>query len=78
MTAMLKRERAVFCLFAILLAVAALEVPVACAQEAAAETAIPAIVAEQVIAWTASDAARYAEHLWPEASFTKARRPVVD
>ena len=40
------------------------------AQDAAAETAIRGIVADQAAAWNAGDGARYASHLAPEASFT--------
>jgi len=40
------------------------------AQDATAEAAIRAIVAEQVVAWNAGDGTRYASHLSPDASFT--------
>ena len=40
------------------------------AQDAAAEAAMRAIVAEQVVAWNAGDGKRYASHLAPDASFT--------
>jgi len=40
------------------------------AQDATAEAAIRAIIAEQVVAWNAGDGTRYASHLAPEASFT--------
>ena len=39
-------------------------------QDAASETAIRAIVAEQADAWSAGDGARYSRHLSPEVSFT--------
>ena len=42
----------------------------ALAQDAAAEAAIRAIVAEQVVAWNAGDGTRYANRLSPDASFT--------
>lgn len=42
----------------------------ALAPDAAAEAAIRAIVAEQVVAWNAGDGTRYANHLSPDASFT--------
>ncbi len=42
----------------------------ALAQDATAETAIRAIVAEQVVAWNAGDGTRYANRLSPDASFT--------
>jgi uncharacterized protein (TIGR02246 family) len=38
--------------------------------DAAAESAIRTIVADQVVAWNAGDAKRYASHLAPDASFT--------
>lgn len=40
------------------------------AQDAPAEAAIRAVVAEQVVAWNAGDGRAYAKHLAPEASFT--------
>jgi uncharacterized protein (TIGR02246 family) len=40
------------------------------AQNVASETAIRAIVAEQVVAWNAGDGHAYAKHLAPDASFT--------
>ncbi len=40
------------------------------AQDAAAETAIRGIVAEQADAWNAGDGARYASRLAPDSSFT--------
>ena len=40
------------------------------AQDAASESAICSIVAEQVVAWDAGDGTRYAKHLAPEVSFT--------
>jgi uncharacterized protein (TIGR02246 family) len=40
------------------------------AQDATSETAIRAIVAEQVAAWNAGDGEAYARHLAPDASFT--------
>jgi uncharacterized protein (TIGR02246 family) len=40
------------------------------AQDATAEAAIRAIIAEQVDAWNAGDGARYASHVAPEVSFT--------
>jgi len=40
------------------------------AHDAAAEAAIRAIVAEQVLAWNAGDGTRYASHVAPDASFT--------
>jgi uncharacterized protein (TIGR02246 family) len=42
----------------------------ASASDTAAETAIRAIVADQVVAWNAGDAKGYASHLAPDASFT--------
>ena len=42
----------------------------AAAQDAAAETAIRAIVAEQTAAWNAGDGAKYSARVAPEASFT--------
>lgn len=42
----------------------------ALAQDATAEAAIRAIIAEQVVAWNAGDGTRYASHLAPEVSFT--------
>lgn len=43
---------------------------VAFAQEAPAEAAIRAVVADQAAAWDAGDAPGYARHVAPEASFT--------
>ncbi len=40
------------------------------AQDAPAEAAIRAIVADQAVAWNAGDGAAYARHLAPEVSFT--------
>lgn len=40
------------------------------AEDATAEPAIRAIVAEQVVAWNAGDGTRYASHLSPDLSFT--------
>ncbi|MEP6764187.1 MAG: SgcJ/EcaC family oxidoreductase [Gemmatimonadaceae bacterium] len=40
------------------------------AQDAKAEAAIRTIVAQQVEAWNAGDAARYASHFGPDVSFT--------
>jgi uncharacterized protein (TIGR02246 family) len=42
----------------------------ALAQDATAEAAIRAIIAEQVVAWNAGDGTRYADHLAPDASST--------
>lgn len=53
-----------------LLALLSLPPSTARAQDAAAEAAIRAIVAEQVVAWNAGDGAGYARHLAPDASFT--------
>lgn len=52
-----------------LLAIAIVPLP-AHAQNAADETAIRGIIADQVEAWNAGDGTRYARHLAPEASFT--------
>jgi uncharacterized protein (TIGR02246 family) len=38
--------------------------------DAAAESAIRAIIADQASAWNAGDGMRYADHLAPDASFT--------
>ena len=57
-------------LAAALLAFTLLPLPAAFAQDAAAEAAIRAIIAEQVVAWNAGDGTRYANHLAPDASFT--------
>jgi uncharacterized protein (TIGR02246 family) len=40
------------------------------AQDAASESAIRSIIAQQVVAWNAGDGARYASNLAPDASFT--------
>ena len=40
------------------------------AQDAAAETAIRGIIADQAVAWNAGDGARYGSRLAPDASFT--------
>lgn len=50
-------------LSAFLLALAPLRVSNAIAQDAAAEAAIRAIIAEQVVAWNAGDVACYVNHL---------------
>lgn len=55
---------------ALLLSLLLLPATAAMAQDAASETAIRAIVAEQAVAWNAGDGARYAGRLAPEASFT--------
>lgn len=55
---------------AALITIMMLPVSVAHAQDAAAETAIRAVIAEQVVAWNAGDGSRYASHLAPDASFT--------
>jgi|GEM_PF-753607 len=52
------------------LAISTLSASTALAQDAAAEAAIRAIVAEQVVAWNAGDGAAYARHVAPDASFT--------
>lgn len=57
-------------LAATLLAILMLPVSAALAQDATAEAAIRAIIAEQVVAWNAGDGTRYAKHLAPDASFT--------
>ena len=57
-------------LSAALITIMMLPVSVAHAQDAAAETAIRAVIAEQVVAWNAGDGSRYASHLAPDASFT--------
>ena len=44
--------------------------PASAAQDAAAETAIRGIIAEQAVAWNAGDGARYGSRLAPDASFT--------
>ena len=51
---------------------ATMTVPLSAArsQDAPAETAIRAIIAEQAEAWNAGDGTRYANHLAPDASFT--------
>jgi uncharacterized protein (TIGR02246 family) len=54
----------------VLLAISLFSASTALAQDAAAEAAIRAIVAEQVVAWNAGDGAAYARHLAPDASFT--------
>lgn len=54
----------------VLLSIAALPFSSALAQDAAAEAAIRAIVAEQVVAWNAGVGTRYANHLEPDVSFT--------
>lgn len=56
-------------LAAIIVAFALRSTPVA-VDNAPAEMAIRAIVAEQVVAWNAGDGARYAKHVAPDASFT--------
>ena len=56
-------------LFIALLAISIIPLP-AHAQNAASETAIRGIIADQVEAWNAGDGTRYARHLAPEASFT--------
>lgn len=40
------------------------------AQDAGAEAAIRAIIAEQAAAWNAGDGTRYSSHIAPDASFT--------
>lgn len=57
-------------LWATLLAVTMLPLSAAPADDATAETAIRAIIAEQAVAWNAGDGTRYAKHLAPDASFT--------
>jgi uncharacterized protein (TIGR02246 family) len=42
----------------------------AVAQDAGAEAAIRAIIADQVVAWDAGDGTRYASHVAPDVSFT--------
>jgi len=56
------------CLSAALLGITTLPLSAALAQDATAEAAIRAIIAEQVLAWNASDGMRYANHLAPEAA----------
>jgi len=56
--------------FAALSLLAVLPAAPALAQDAVAEAAIRAIIADQVEAWNAGDGARYASHLAPDASFT--------
>lgn len=53
-----------------LLALVMLPISAALAQDAASEAAIRSIVAEQVVAWNAGDATRYARDVAPDASFT--------
>ena len=55
---------------ALLVTAAILSMPAAVAQDADAEKAVRAIIAEQVVAWDAGDGIRYANHLAPDASFT--------
>ena len=49
---------------------AAAQAPMSPAQDAPAEAAIRAIVAEQAAAWNAGDGTAYAKDLAPDASFT--------
>ena len=58
------------CIRGLVLSVVVLVPAGALAQDAAAEAAIRAIVAEQAAAWDAGDGARYASRVAPEASFT--------
>lgn len=53
-----------------LLVLLATPAAVALAQDAASETAIRTIVAEQFVAWNAGDGQAYARHLAADASFT--------
>jgi uncharacterized protein (TIGR02246 family) len=57
-------------ILASLLIVVSLRMPGALAQDAASETAIRSIVADQVVAWNAGDGMRYSNHLAPDVSFT--------
>lgn len=59
-------------MFLVLLALAMRTAPASAAEQhsAAAEAAIRAIVAEQVVAWNAGDGKSYASHLSADASFT--------
>jgi len=57
-------------LFAAVLSTMVLTAPRAAAQDAAADAAIRAIIAEQARAWNAGDGAGYADHLATDASFT--------
>lgn len=59
-------------MFLVLLALAVRTAPASAAEQrsAAAEAAIRAIVAEQVVAWNAGDGKSYASHLSSDASFT--------
>ena len=54
----------------ILAAIVLLPWSTARAQDAAAEAAIRAIVADQVVAWNAGDGAGYARHVSPDVAFT--------
>jgi uncharacterized protein (TIGR02246 family) len=54
----------------VLLAISLFSASTALAQDGAAEAAIRAIVAQQVVAWNAGDGAGYARHVAPDASFT--------
>ena len=56
--------------YGLLLSIVVLMPAAASAQDAAAETAIRAIIAEQAAAWNAGDGGKYASRLAPEASFT--------
>ncbi len=56
--------------FITVLAVTIVTPSAARAQAVTDEVAIRAIVAEQVVAWDASDGARYARHVAPSVSFT--------
>jgi uncharacterized protein (TIGR02246 family) len=58
------------CLSIALLVLTMLPPSAALAQDATAEAAIRAIIAEQVVAWNAGDGTRYANHLAPDVSFT--------
>lgn len=60
----MRRHSPLFALLAVLV------VPVALAQQSAAETAIRDIVAAQAQAWNAGDGVAYGRHVAPEASFT--------
>ena len=62
-----KASRTLLCT---LLAAMSLAASGASAQDAASESAIRSIIAEQVVAWDAGDGTRYAKHLAPEVSFT--------
>jgi hypothetical protein len=56
------------CLSAALPGITMLPLSAALAQDATAEAPIRAIIAEQVLAWNASDGMRYANHLAPDAA----------